>query len=273
MSNHKMLIILVFLLFLLPQGCSDSDDPVDEQPLQIPPESTMITDFSDFSQSMAASTHDNSPQTLTRQNWGWAATNVLYWNSVLTVALIVPAAAFAESFHHEPVQQTDGTWVWSYNFHAGGVLHVAELHGKRTGETVDWDMYISKQGFYTDFNWFSGECNMGVTTGTWTLYKEPNNPVPFIGIEWHRNPVNETGDIKYTHIEPDVANHGGYIFYGATNLTPYNSFYDIYNKVEENLTNIEMNRTTKEGRVKDPAHFNNELWHCWNSILEDIDCP
>jgi len=56
------------------------------------------------------------------------------------MGLVIPVAAFLESSDHEPVRQTDGTWVWSYNFNANTVLHLAQLHGK-DGRVSDPDHY------------------------------------------------------------------------------------------------------------------------------------
>ncbi|KPL16217.1 MAG: hypothetical protein AMJ92_13060, partial [candidate division Zixibacteria bacterium SM23_81] len=121
--------------------------------------------------------------------------------------------------------------------------------------------------------WYYGDADLFLTEGTWILNKDPEEPEPFVGIEWHRKVQDTTADIKYTNIVPDGPENGGYIFYGITNDTPYDAFYDIYNKGYDNLTNIEWNRATKDGQVKDPHHFEDEEWHCWDGDLEDIECP
>ena len=134
-------------------------------------------------------------------------------------------------------------------------------------------MYISKEGGYTDFLWFSGVSNLPLTEGTWTLNHDPNDPTPYIGVEWHRDLSVGTADIKYTNIVPGGSENGGYISYGITTETPYDAFYDIYNKGQDNHTDIEWNTTTLEGHVKDLRVFLDNDWHCWNSDLEDIICP
>ncbi|RMG31932.1 MAG: hypothetical protein D6732_14145, partial [Methanobacteriota archaeon] len=216
-------------------------------------------------------------KTLSHQNWGWAAINVAVWNSLLTITFAVPVAAFAESFNHEPEQQDDGSWVWSYNFQPpGGVLHTAELHATLLSDGVQWEMYITKQNVFDHFLWYSGISDFLGQHGTWTLFHDPTDPQPFIGIEWNRNPAQGTADIKYTNIIPNGPENGGYIFYGITNQFPYDAFYDIYHKSQDNHTNIEWNRTLKNGRVKDPLHFGDSAWHCWDILdhqLQDIPCP
>ncbi|MCK5441521.1 MAG: hypothetical protein KAJ23_06510 [Maribacter sp.] len=36
--------------------------------------------------------------------------------------------------------------------------------------------------------------------------------------------------------------------------------------------NIEWNSTAFNGRVMAPSHFEDEMWHCWDSSGEDVAC-
>lgn len=271
------LLILAFSMF---PGCGDDDESTtgpESEPPDIPPVSAFLMDFSDFPSSAqgrwaALARAEGAEGAGTKHNWTQAAARVFVWNILITVGLAVPVASFVEAFNHEPALQTDGTWVWSYNFYVAQVLHLAELHGKLEDDVVTWKMYISKQDAYTDFLWYEGESNVATTEGTWTLNHDPDDPYPLVGILWHRNPAEETADIKYTNIVPDGPENGGYIFYGITNEVDYDTFYDIYNKGQDNYTDIEWNRTTKDGRISDPAHYIDTDWHCWDTNLEDVEC-
>ena len=274
-ANRKNLLCLTALLTALAfviTGCPQN------QPPEIPPKSTLVMDFSDFNdsnaQNPAQEENSQSNMTTTIVNWGWAAFNVAVWDIVLAVNLVVPVAAFFESFNHQPVLQSDGTWAWSYSFNVGLFTYNAELHAETdAGGDTTWEMHISKEGGYTDFLWFSGVSNFPLTEGTWTLYRSPDDPATYIGVEWERDLSNNTSYIKYTNIVPGGSENGGYISYGITTDTPYDASYDIYNKGQDNLTEIEWNLTTLEGRIKDPRTFGDDDWHCWNSNLEDITCP
>lgn len=274
------LLTLTVVLVLYLAGCED--EPTKPEPLKppaIPPLSTFLMDFDDFTPIGQSSYVPNGavPQDviLSFDNWGWAALNVSIWNIIITVHAAIPVAAFVESFKHQPEQQPDSSWIWSYDFMVHDVEYTAELWGSIDNNGTEWEMYISKEGFYEDFLWYFGEADLFLTEGTWTLNKDPEDPepIPYIGILWHRDVQDSTADIRYTNIVPDGPENGGYIHYGITNDSPYDAFYDIYNKGQDNLTNIEWNRTVKNGQVKDPAHFEDEDWHCWNENLEDIDCP
>jgi len=277
MNDSKLLRITTVCMLLIAMpvwmtGCATQPPDGGEAP-EIPPASTFVIDFGDFSGGDAArpAPDPTAGQTLPGADWGFAAFNVGVWSVIITVGLAVPVAAFLESFNHVPEQQEDGSWVWSYEVTVGGVVHSAELHAMAVGGDIEWNMYISKEGFYENFNWFSGVSNLVSTEGTWTLNKEPDDPTPFVGIEWHRNPQDETGDIKYTNIVPGGPENGGYIFHGLT-VDPLDAFFEIYNRGQDNTTNIEWSRTTKNGRVRDSARFGDEDWHCWDETLQNIAC-
>ncbi len=278
-ENTKVfsLVIVLSAFSLLFLVCSKDTSEPEEEPPAIPPTSAFIMDFTDFtSQDTTGSAffkNLSANEVLSYRNWGWAATNVFIWNTLLTVGLAVPVASYVEAFNHEAVKQPDGKkWLWSYNFTVLGIMHTAELYGYINGDRVKWEMYISKHEFYSRFLWYYGYANLQLTQGKWTLNNNPNKPDSLLSIVWERNPDNSTAQIKYTNVLPEGPENGGYIHYGITTNTPYNAFYDVYNKGLNNHTNIEWNRATKEGRVSDLHHFQDTDWHCWGPNLEDVDC-
>jgi hypothetical protein len=209
--------------------------------------------------------------TLPGSNWSFAAVNVGVWSTVLAVGWAVPVAASVESFNHTPVQQTDYSWVWSYSVTVSGAAYTAQLHGKYQTGGVRWDMYITKQNEYSNFHWYYGESDLPATQGYWILANKPSDPTDLLQIDWHRNLADGTKDIKYTNIVPGGAENGGYISYGITSQTPYNHFYEIFNKVKSEHTYIEWNGDTKEGRVKDSLHFGNDQWHYWDASRKNTE--
>jgi len=257
-------------------GCATNTPPAGEAP-EIPPVSTFVIDFGDFSGGGTGKSRDGSFDPTTAQaipgsHWGFAALNVAVWNTIITVTLAIPVAAFVESFNHEPVQQADGSWMWSYEVTVAGVVYTAVLTARTSGPNVAWEMLLSKEGEYADFEWFTGLSNLVGTEGTWQLNLNPNDPTPLVGIEWHRSLTDETADIQYTNIVPDGPENGGYIFYAIVDGA-FDAAYDIFNKGADNLTSIEWNRTTRDGRVMDEANFGDADWHCWDGNLQNADCP
>ncbi|MFC1924086.1 hypothetical protein ACFLXA_01795 [Chloroflexota bacterium] len=211
-----------------------------------------------------------------QQNWNFAAGNVLIWSAFILLGLAVPTAAFVGAFQHTPQQQEDYTWRWSYEVQVGQDHYTAELHGKfiddydGTDPGVRWEMYISKQGGYTDFEWYYGESNLPATEGFWILKNKPTDPTDLVQIDWERNLSLSTYSITYTNIVPGGPENGGYISHGATTDESYDRFYEIHNESANTYTYIEWNSTTQEGRVKASHHFGNDQWHYWDSGHNDI---
>ncbi|MBE0570154.1 MAG: hypothetical protein IH618_01300 [Ignavibacteriaceae bacterium] len=253
-------------------SCEDdkTTNPQDQAPA-IPPQSSMVINFDEFPDTASGSAPDNP--LLLKRNWSWAAGNVAVWNSVLTLTLAVPVAAFVEAFNHQPVKQADGSWLWQFSVSIQEELFTAKLYGKTVTEGVEWKMLLTKQGAYTDFEWFTGFSNLPATEGTWTLNKDPNQVSPFLYIEWKRNTAEGTVDLKYTSIASGSLQNGSYIHYGKTNEIPHNRFYQIYGAEENRLIDIYWNYEQRFGRVKDAIYFEDSNWHCWDERLDDINCP
>jgi hypothetical protein len=288
-------LVILALLASFVTGCRGTETHGQPStPPQIPPISSFVMDFADFNPQgnasliprntagllqqvsfISESNGSYSPDQYamgTRQNWGFAVINVGFWSVVVIVGLAIPVAAFVESFDHTPEQQPDYTWVWSYDVTVKDITYTAELHGKYIDTGARWDMYITKQGEYTDFLWYYGESDLPATEGFWILKNNPSDPTDLIRIDWKRDLAEGTHDIKYTNIVPGGPENGGYIFHGITAEEPYDRFYEIFNKGKDNYTYIEWNNTTKEGRVKDTRHFNDSEWHCWDSDYIDVEC-
>ncbi len=251
-------------------GCSDdSTTPDVEEAPEIPPVSTFLIDFSDFTQAGLARPGEG----MTTLNWGHASFTALVWNAFITIGMAVPVATFVESFNHVPVQTDDGSWLWSYSVTAGSQVYRAKLYGTLGGTGTTWRMYVSKDGMYEDFLWYSGEADLLLTQGSWTLNRSPEQPNPLIEITWHRNSQQGTGDIRYTNVEAGNPENGGYIFWGTTTGADHAAFYDVYNKGADNHTEAEWDPVAMDGRVSDPNHFGDEAWHCWDTDLQDTECP
>jgi len=234
----------------------------------------MLIDFSNFaSASFAPSSTDVVLEPSTMQNWGWAVLNAVLWQTIITVGLAIPVASFVESFNHEPELQEDGWWLWSYSVTVGSNLYTAGLKGRFGGTGTQWEMYVSKAHEYTNFLWYKGEADLALTEGWWLMYESPEVPEELLNIQWHRDPATETADIRYTNVQPGGPENGGYIFYGSTAGILYDAFYDIYDVSDDNHTDVEWHRTNQNGHVRDPRHFGDNEWYCWDENLNDTECP
>ena len=282
------ILVILCILVLIP-GCNGvSGAPT------IPPLETFLIPFEAFTDSgtsglvsVAESPMQTAPlsfyvseqgvlfpaQTGSQSNWNHAALNVGFWRLAVAVGLAVPVAAFQASFRNIPLQQEDGSWIWSYSVRVGGSVHSAKLHGQFITEGVRWEMRISKEGEYEDFLWYYGESKLPATEGFWILKQSPEVPEDLLRIDWSRNIATDAHTIRYTNIVPDGPENGGYIDAQYTGEIPYDHIWDIYNKGQDNHTYIEWSDVTGEGRVKDMKHFGDDDWHCWDSDRQNAACP
>ena len=264
------------------------------QPPSIPPLETFLIPFAEFTSGGSTSAapdqsgyhvqfasyaeHDGSDSPFReaafgdQSNWNSAAFTVGFWNVVVVIGLAVPVAAFAASFQNIPLQQPDGSWIWSYAVNLGGTVYNAELHGEYIAQGVHWEMSISEEGSYQDFLWYYGENNLPATEGFWILKDNPTNQTDLLRIDWSRSIADGTYDIKYTNIVPGGAENGGYIYVQYTEEIPYDYLWDIYNKGQDNHTYIEWSSLTEEGRIKDSKAFADSEWHCWDSSHTNTEC-
>lgn len=259
-----MLFALVATMFL--SSCKKEDVGT---PPDIPPEGAFVMDYDTFNDS-----EKSVEGTESAWNFAHAVTRVAFWNVILTGTMAIPVASYVEALKHEPVHHSGTTWLWEYEVKALFATYTAQLYGTKEDDKVVWEMYVSKNGDdnFQEFLWYKGENNLDRTSGKWTLYKSVDDPTEFLQIDWTRNVADSTGTLKYTNIVPGGAENGGYIYYGNDQDGELNAFYDIYNKGEDNLTEIEWNTTTKAGHIKGEHIFSDTEWHCWDENFQDIDC-
>jgi len=282
---HIWLLIFAAVLMLTITGCgeNDTDGDDDDDAPTIPPAYTLAPDFSSMGGNrtgtavvdpVAPAEALKLPQaekgnpaiqvSCSVDNYTHAAGHVLFWNTALWVTLAVPSWSFVEAFNHDPVQQDDGSWIWSYDVNVLNVIYTAELHGAFVDGEVQWHMYITKQGEYVDFLWYRGTSNLPATEGTWILKKSYVEQDDWIGIEWSRSIANQTWQVQYMNILAGDPNEGGLIEYGISDNDTYDAFYDIYNAVADTWVNIEANSTTTAGRVMNETHFGDDQWLLWD---------
>lgn len=265
------IIIIVLALGIFASGC------VKEQPKpEIPPSSSFVLEIDNI--------WNNSPEPMSlpgissKSNFFFGAGTIFWWNTVLSVQMVIPVAAYLEAFNHVPVwDKTDISWVWSYTMDVQSTSYTAELFAETINDEVHWSMYMSKSDGYTDFLWFTGISKTDNSSGSWSINKNPENnkeevtSIPYLDILWSIA-EDGTSEITYTNIEDGSADKGNYIKYGIVDDPDLDAFYDIYRTWEENLVSLKWNTTLHYGRVLSMAHFKDPYWHCWNENFENIIC-
>ncbi len=272
MNNYlkKIGMLLMFLgmsstIFF--SSCKKEEDPGVAP--DIPPEGAFVMDYDNFNKETKGADD-------TKSAWNFAAAwlHVGVWNTILTVGLVVPVASYVEALKHEPVHHSGTTWLWEYDVAVGFSTYTAQLYGTVDSDKVTWEMFVSKQGDsdFQEFKWYEGESNLSRTEGQWTLYKSNADPTAYLQIDWTKNAEDSTGTIKYTNIIPEGIENGGYISYGNGEAGELDAFYDIYNKGEDKLVEIEWNTVLHNGHIRSEHIYQDLDWNCWGTDYQDTDC-
>lgn len=261
----RLVILMVVPLFFVNCG---GDDPIDVGTApSIPPATSMIMD-------MSVATGNAGGRQMTKNNWTVASLNVGFWNTILTLNLAVPVASFVNALNKTPTFDASiPGWVWEYDYDVFGVSHHAKLIGKVNTSNIEWEMLITRRGFYDDFSWYTGTSSLTGTSGTWRLNRDPDNPEPYIDIVWNRALDGSTGDIRYTNIIPNDLNNGSYIFQQSTTDVDFDRLYELFFINADRTVTINWSSDKGNGRLKDPTNYGDDNWRCWDENQDDIDCP
>ncbi len=251
-------------------SCSD-DTEAPGNPPELPPKASLSVNLGNFTQNEGG----RVDQTTAKNNFSFAALNVGFWQTIVGATIVIPSVAFEAAFDHSfEYQESDGRWKSEYTFGQNGSMITAELFAENTGETVIWEMYLSQEGAFDRFLWFTGESRVDNTGGEWVLHASPENPREVLTIDWDRVEGDAVYSL-YTLTDETSEKSGSYIEYGLSSESDFTHFYDVSitdTEEDDYDLNILFNQETKVGRVKSNTYFGDSDYRCWDETLEDVDC-
>ncbi|MGQ1787007.1 MULTISPECIES: hypothetical protein [unclassified Saccharicrinis] len=282
MKTRKFISILAIAALLIATACSDDENKEDTAPI-LPPEESLIPDFSAFTDNPAMAEQLKSSNAEFISNYNVARINVLVWNTYINIILAVPVAAYRHSFTQSPVYLGNKKWQWSYSL--GGFFsdYSARLTGEIRTSDIKWEMRVSYSGAepYNDFLWFEGTSDLDGSGGSWAMNHSYDFNEPMLTLDWEATDdlINDTRITYVRELDNDretELGYGSYLGYGV-NSTDNVYFYNVHvyddNTQQFEDLNIEMNRTDLSGRIKATNWINNKTgWHCWDSNFDDVDC-
>ncbi|MEQ9303172.1 MAG: hypothetical protein RJQ14_04590 [Marinoscillum sp.] len=266
---------IIFLGFLiavsvLMVGCGeDVENP--GNPPELPPKASLTANLGNFPQNEDG----RVDETNAKGNFLFAAVNVGFWQTLVGAAIVIPAAAFEAAFDESfEYVASERKWKSSYTVGTSGSLISAELYAENKGETVGWEMYLSQEGQFDRFLWFTGESRVDNTGGEWILYTTPADPKEVLHIDWDRNGADFINS-KYVMVDSESSKEGSFIEYGLSTEADFTHYYEVSvvdTEGDDYDAFILFNETTTEGRIKSEAYFGDSDFRCWDDGLEDIDC-
>jgi len=264
--------ILGFFLaaLVLFASCGTNEEPMPQQsetPV-MPPESSMAPDMSLFDDQESEASRE-----ITVSNWAYAALNVGVYSLILYKHLAVPVRAFKATINTEAHYNEDaGLWVWEKAFQVPERGSFAiRLTAEVNGTDVSWTGYVSGEG-YDKYVWFTGESKLNGEMGSWELYDgNKENSQVWLSNAWEIDRESGKGYTTFT-VEKEGDHKGSSITYSIDNTMDLNRSVLINNVELSSEIFVDWSKENKYGRVKSQAHFEDELYHCWDGSLQNTAC-
>jgi hypothetical protein len=264
--KHLAVFALSAMVLFTVSSCDR--EPSDLRP-ELPPVESLLMDFSYFNTQPGGMKSSD----FSFVNFQYSFTSVSYWSAGAVLVAALPVAAYTRALTETPEYIGENTWEWSFEHKFNQVDYLGTLTGKRlNNEEFSMEMVISEASLPDEgVKWFDGIVRYDHTSADWTLYKEGSLAV--LEIAWNKDYVTEEADLTYTYVEPEQEETGSYIIWEYSPEEPLDASYTM--SMSEGMIHIEWNTISVEGRVKSPAYFEDEAWHCWDSYsngLADIAC-
>lgn len=263
-------ILGVFLAVLVVLGsCTNNEGPempVGDAPV-MPPELSMAPDMSMFDDEGSEGNRE-----IQVGNWAYAAINVGVYSAILYQHLVVPVTAFKATIGtNATYNESEGVWVWEKDFQIPEKgSYSIRLTAEVVEEDIFWTGYVSGEGL-NKFVWFTGESSINGQEGSWKLYESPENSSVWLSNRWEIDKEAGNGFTKFT-VEKEGDHKGSSIRYAVNGDEYFDRMVTIVNSAEENTIYVDWRSEEKNGRVKSFAHFGDEMFHCWDGALQNVDC-
>ncbi len=262
------------LLLLLATGMIVTFTSCEKEPeaIKLPPDESLVINWDMFpSQAVRKASEGVEQPTPTHVNWLYSAGSVVVWNTVIAANMAIPTVAYRAALNNDPVYLGDDIWEWSYSVSINSRTIEAQLTGSRIDkEQFFLEMRLSEHNGFQDFKWFEGVVSSDHSYANWTLYHSPEKPDEYLEIVYNKNFDTEVSNITYTVIDPLNDLYNGSIDFGIDPGQDFDAHYTIF--MNNNTTSIEWSMETQAGRVKDESRFSDAEWHCWDTLLQDVNC-
>ena len=261
------IILIIGLILTGLSGCVENnvESDVDSEALELPPQSSMSMDFSDFGGGKMA-----PGMVPAGKNFKAAAGRVILLDIIVIAVLAAPVGLFKSATTTVPMRQPGGSWLWDYDVDFLGQTYEANLTGSLEGFKTVWSMSVtnpSRRIPLDDFEWYYGEAALNNKSGSWHFFDPatPDDGNEVATIEWSVKGINK-GTIVYTNTNERGPNFGDTLSYTVDGTTATILFYDASKNLE---ADIDWDLFTVEGSIKVPDYNGGERAY-WDADQQDI---
>ncbi len=253
---------MVFLGFA---GCVAKEEEEIAQIPELPPAASMTMDFSAFGGSKLA------PDLLPPgKNFTNAATRVLFLDVAVILALAPPATFFKSASNAAPIDQGDGSWLWSTDVIFLGKKYQANLTGIPKVFGASWSMKVTSDQYKVpldNFEWYKGESTLANTSGNWQFFDPdvPKEAKQIATIEWAVEAVDK-GKIVFTNTDNRNPNFNDKLTYSVDGTKALITFYDASENIASEIT---WDLITTAGSIKVPNYNNGERAY-WDENKQNV---
>ena len=271
--NNKLLAvgILIVFLFTLTTCEKEPTEPEDVAP-ELPPVQSIQPDLSFFKTNSNFSLNKTA---LSKNNFLAEAARIVFINTSVILASVVPTAVLAAALTRQPTLEEDGKWHWIFTVEDELNTFSVDLAGwiDTPNAEVVWEVYITSNTHTPDldhFLWYEGRSKIGNKEGWWIFHddKSPDSLVDVIRVDWQITDDSDS-ELIFTNVKQSSSDYGDYLKYGVE-LTDR---FLIYFEAVENRTNtIYWNAETRAGYIEWFNH-NDGAKSYWDENLEDTTGP
>lgn len=273
LSTLMLIVCVIFSIQLF--GCSedseDSESDVSEAP-PLPPDESMIVDLSAFGIE-EAETGPEANTSAPGKNYANAVARAVIINTSVAAASAGPTKLFRMAKNSVPVEQEDGSWLWSYSMKYGLYTLEAKLTGIVKGKKTDWSMKVSNDSpnfTLKDFEWFTGTSTEGNSTGSWQFFDldTPEEHNSTVKVDWVVQLVLMKADLSFENNDTHSEYLGDVLTYNVADKIVTMTYKD---DSENETWDITLDAQTGAGSLK-VKKYNGGERACWDAQKQDVNC-
>jgi hypothetical protein len=206
-------------------------------------------------------------------NFRKAILSTYYWDSVYVKCLFAPFAVIPLAYYHEPVSLSGNSWEWTITFTDTintGNYKASLISVMLQNNQVQWSLYLSETGVFTNFLWGVGISDVNGYSGTWTFKESPDSADNLLLIEWKQNSFSKCFNIK-----KGDSYYNSSISYQISPVAANDSLTLNSVLILSGNSTLEWNTNTYWGHIKNSLLFtvNSNNWHCWKSNYQNkLNC-